>query len=374
MKDTHILVFEHDILKYPPILSIIDFLFSENQKVILLGYCIDDKFLKYFREKGGEYFNLIENDTSSGKIVKILRYKRFQKKVKEKVFSFDVSTTKVWLFGEQCSWMLHDIPFTFDCNIYLFETSSLTVSFKYRLIAPKINYKQTLKAASNVICCEYNRAHLTRSLFNLDKLPVVIPNKPFSVNEKLNSELPTEILNKIEGKKMILYQGVFNYPERKLDEFCESINYLPDDFIICLMGSENPYKQKLQATYESNRVLFLPYMSAPSHLLVTRLAYIGILVYNGDGSDIKKILNTLYCAPNKVFEYSKYSIPMISNDIPALQNIFQNFKNGICIEKLDPQQIAEEIVRISMNYNIYANNSKEFYDSIDLIELYKKVK
>ncbi|RRA90389.1 glycosyltransferase [Paenimyroides viscosum] len=366
----HILIFEHDILKYPPILSVINYLFYQKKDILLIGYCSSEDYLNDFKAKGGIYINVIVNNIDDNPIIKTAKYFTFKKKVHNIVEENYGSQTKLWLFGEQCIWLLHRLVYKYESNLYLFEMPTFNVSFRYKLLSPTINYSKALNAAKKVVCCEYNRAHITKSFFQLEKLPIIIPNKPLINDDVISNKYIKEFTNKVVGKKIILYQGIFNYPERKLDDFCESIKYLSNDFIICLMGSDNDYKRKLKSKYESERILFLPYIPAPHHLSITKLAHIGLLVYNAEGQNIENTLNTLYCAPNKIFEYSKYGIPMVSNDIPALKNIFTSSKCGIAINSMDGKSIAEAIMLIDANYDSFSKNSDEFFNSTDMNNLY----
>lgn len=371
----HILIFEHDIIKYPPILSLVAFLFKENKSIILLGYCSDEKFIRDFKEKGGIYIEVIQNYVDDSSIIKLWKYFCFKHRVKANLKEVDPEQSRVWFFGEKCSWLLHEMVKKFSSNIYLFEIPSFTISLRYRFLSPSLNYKKTLKSAQHVICCEYNRSHITKSFFELDKLPITIPNKPNFKEEGHNVQMDKgleELKLKLRNKKVILYQGIFNYPERKLDSFCEAIDHLPEDFVICLMGANNQYKEKLIEKYKSERVIFLEYIAPPHHLEITKLAYIGILVYKSEDGNICNTLNTLYCAPNKLYEYSRYGIPMISNDVPALSYMFNHFKSGVTVSD-NSENIAHGILEISSNYSKYHDGSTQMYLSVDLDKLYTTV-
>lgn len=373
MKSKHILIFEHDIIKYPPILSLITFLFYEQKSITLIGYCSDERFIADFQSKGGVFKQVIKNNVSDSSIVKIWKYFSFKRRVKAVLKKVDANDTRVWFFGEKCTWLLHDFISRFKSNIYLFEIPSFSVSNRYRLLSPSLNYKRALKSAEHVICCEYNRAHITKSFFELEKLPTVIPNKPNFENAdtQLDSELEM-YARKLQNKKVILYQGIFNYPERRLDGFCEAISLLPQDFVLCLMGSENDYKRKLRKQFNSDRIVFIDYVAAPQHLEITKLAYIGILVYNGEGENISSTLNTLYCAPNKVYEYSRFGVPMISNDVPALNFLFNHYESGVTVQN-DSGDIAKCILEISRHYKRYSQGSRKMYLSVDLDKLYLEI-
>lgn len=76
------------------------------------------------------------------------------------------------------------------------------------------------------------------------------------------------------------------------------------------MGRGSDYYDDLRSRYASERVLFVPFIRPPHHLQVTRLASIGVLSYFPDPSSLAAVINPLYCAPNKIFEYARYGVPM----------------------------------------------------------------
>ena len=109
----------------------------------------------------------------------------------------------------------------------------------------------------------------------------------------------------------------------------------------------------------------IPFVVPPYHLEVTSNAYIGVLTYTPIKNDYS-ILNTLYCAPNKIWEYSMFSIPMISNDLPALKELFMSIQCGVCFDKFTKEQIKDAIVRIDSNYSDFSNESKRLFESVDI--------
>lgn len=99
-----------------------------------------------------------------------------------------------------------------------------------------------MKKALKVVCCEYNRAQITKGIYQLKDLPLVLPNKVI-VDESELSKVPMDIkpmiddiTQKTKGKKVVLYQGIFLDEERRLEEFCEAISHLPDDYAFIAMG------------------------------------------------------------------------------------------------------------------------------------------
>ena len=366
-----VFIFEHDIQKYPPILSIIYFLLEQKKELHIIGSCPNQELIDDITKRGGSFYNIIDNDVSSNKLIKLTRLINFKRRSIKIISNINKNLiNKVWLFGETSIWLFANLFDKYKCVAYLFEVPSLSVATRYKLLSPGIDYQKILQGADKVVCCEYNRAHITKSYFNLRDLPIIIPNKPFEV--KL-SDLSIDLPEQAKNKKIILYQGIFNYPERKMDELCDAMEYLSDDFVLCLMGSDNYYKDKLRDKYSnSNKIVFLPYVAAPNHLNITKLAYIGFLSYSAEIGNIVNSLNTLYCAPNKVFEYSMFSIPMLSNDIPALTSLFEKYDAGISTN-LDIDNIVDAVREIDENYDKYSLGSKSFNNSVNLKKLYLKI-
>lgn len=366
---TEIIIFEHDIQKYPPILSIINYLLNNKRKVVIISCCRSQELIDYIEKKGGSFFNIIDNNVRANSIEKFFRLLLFKRKTLNIVKSFsNINDTVVWLFGETAIWLFPKVFSEFRCIAYLFETPNFEVYPRYKMISPSLNYKKVLGQAAKVVCCEYNRAYITKSFFGLDQDPIVIPNKPYHPN--LGDHIEIELGEQLTGKKIILYQGIFNYPERKMDSLCDAISKLPDEFVLCLMGGDSPYKSQLKEKYkESKRIFFLPYVQAPKHLSFTKKAYIGFISYTAESDNIRNTLNTLYCAPNKIYEYSQFSIPMVSNRLPALTMLFDKFESGIAVESTK-ESLAEAIMTLDANYERYAIGARKMYEDVDLEKLY----
>lgn len=365
----HILIFKNDLAKYPPIITIIDILLKHNYRVAFIGYCSDINIINKRKAAGLTFYNTIIDDVDAFKLGKLFRFFKFKQHTSEILMKIVSNHTQVWFFGIQTIWLLHSLVRKYNSILYLFELPNFRVPFSYKIFCSLKQYKSTIGLSNaKVVCCEYNRAHITKSYFNLKKLPYIIPNKPIvNDTDKVSSIL---IDNGLVGKKIILYQGIFNYPERRLDEFCEAINLLPDEYVLVLMGGpENEYRQYLKKKYVSSRIVFIPFLSPPNHLIITKSAYIGILTYFPCKGSLVQNLNTLFCAPNKLYEYSFFGVPMISNDIPALDFAFNQYQAGICVRAFEPKEIAEKILYINNNYNHFKAESLRLYKSVDIERL-----
>lgn len=370
--DNHLVLY-FDILIYPPALSLIETLLDMGLKVTLYGYCSNTKNIEYLINKGLKFLNIISHDNSDKSVRKFFNLNKFKSQVLLKLRKVH-ENDNVWFLGNETVVLFTKEIKSFNSIIYFFEIPYLTIPIKYRLWASDNEYKQQIKNARRVINCEPNRTLLVKSFFGLsNEQMVTIPNK---TNFKIDLEpnpIP-EILSiqrLLQNKKVIIYQGGINYPERRLDELCEAISFLSDEYVIVILTSDSEYKNQLVERYESDRVLFLPFIKAPYHLHITKLAKIGFLTYFPITGNIEQILNVLYCAPNKVFEYSQFGIPMLSNRLPALDSIYGKYQCGISVEPFNAKALAEAILNIDKDYEYYSSNSEKFYDSINIENIIK---
>ena len=113
-------------------------------------------------------------------------------------------------------------------------------------------------------------------------------------------------------------------------------------------------------------MLFFESIPAPKHLEVTSHAHIGIVFYDG------MTLNKAFCAPNKIYEYSYFGLPCLSNRIPGLVNTVEAFRFGRCID-MKKEEIISAINDIEDNYEEYSLNGKVFYNATDNIAVMRKL-
>ncbi len=372
----HIILFDNDIKKYPPILSIINVLIELGEEVIVVGYTDSESLLKDLKGKGVKYFPVVVDKVRRNKIFKLFVMFKYRRQVNRILKNYDKSEVKLWMFGNTNLWILNKLVHNYSTIVYFFEVPKFKVALKYRIVSPWFSYKKTVQKAWKVVAVEYNRAHITKFLFNLKELPEIIPNKPKFEISKYSLEglsIDKSIISKLADKKVILYQGIFNYPERRLEELCEAMAFLSDDYILCIMGPDDSNKERLKKKYISDKIIFIPFVTPPAHLKITRMAYIGFLSYFPGSYEMSAILNVLYCAPNKIFEYAAFDVPMLANDVPALERDFKEFNAGICVKDFTPEAIAEAIDRLSLNYDKYKEGANKLFNSVSLKDKIKNL-
>lgn len=248
---------------------------------------------------------------------------------------------------------------------YVLQLMELSEELKYH---PKFPVRFDAHKIGNeslaVIVPEYNRAHILQSWWNLNERPLILSNKPFQEkviepNTHIEDDYAREVLKFLEGKRIMLYQGII-HKERPLDKYIYAVDKLGDDYAFIVMSNgENIYKN-----INSRNFYFIPFIAPPKHLQVTSHAHIGVLSYfpvKGDYS----ILNALYCAPNKTFEYSMFGMPMIGNDNPGLKYIFDTNHAGITVENFEIDDICDAVKRIESEYDKYSEGAVKYYNSVD---------
>ena len=122
--------------------------------------------------------------------------------------------------------------------------------------------------------------------------------------------------------------------------------------------------EKIKAVYSD--VEYVSYIPAPYHLEITSYAHIGIVFYRNDA------LNKVFCAPNKIYEYSGFGIPMLANDIPGLKNTVGNAGAAECME-LKANNIINAIQNIEADYDTYSENAKKFFAGTDNLKTMEKL-
>ena len=233
------------------------------------------------------------------------------------------------------------------------------------------------RCARKVVVPEYNRAFIQQTMWRLPETPTVLPNKPaIKRNAVLDLSIDANKLDQIksEKRKIILYQGLFA-DDRDLFPFADAVDSLGGEFVLYLMGKATDAAQqasleKLLSTHTN--VEYLGYIAAPNHLAFTRYARIGLLPYSiCYGGDCPP-LNALYCAPNKIWEYSCYGVPMLGSDIPGLTGIFGRYNCGLTSSS-EPDEISRAICKIDASRDEMSIGANRLFDSIDTKEITERI-
>lgn len=234
------------------------------------------------------------------------------------------------------------------------------------------NYKEGAKKAKAVIVPEYCRAHIIKAIYQLDNVPFIIPNKALYHPQKRNIYIEDEtcrnIINQIRyaGKKIIMYMGILS-KERPLEAIIEAVHN-NDKYEFVVLGSRTRYLSELESKY-NNWFYYLGSVNPPKHLQVASYADIAYVCYVPQGGSV----NAVFCAPNKVYEFAGFGIPLLCNEVPGLKFEVESNGFGVCIPEINTQAIEEAIDNIEENYDTMCEKAHRYYNSINVEALYKGI-
>lgn len=160
-------------------------------------------------------------------------------------------------------------------------------------------------------------------------------NKPSSLSSRSQLGLP-------EDKFIFINQGAGINVDRGMEEFLEALKVL-DDCVLLLVGKGDVYellKAKAQQMGISDRVIFVspkPYLDM---LQYTFNADCGLSLDKGSNP------NYQFSLPNKLFDYIKAGIPVLSSNVIEVKNLVEHYRIGEVVENHNPNTIADSARRI----------------------------
>lgn len=359
-----LVVVGEDVNSLPPIRNLIEILLRNNHTVTLMGE--DKTGLVLDVSPNYRFIKIPEfNGTPLG-----IRYFRRTSFMREHVIKEMLHHDILWTATDSTVRDLGDVVLKYRHVMQLMELIRDIPRWPRQKFF-SLNIKKYAQKAFKVVVPEYNRAHIQKVWWSLSDLPTILPNKmSMPVFDKI--KIPSDILKvvelvKQEKRKIVIYQGVFEN-DRDLDFFVEAVSKLKNKYVLYLMGHETEYKKRL-CTAGGDAVVNIPYLKPPFHLLITKYAYIGIMPYKAaEVAHLAKI-NALYCAPNKLFEYAAYGIPMIGTDMPGLIIPFYRYGIGYVCCPYTVSKIIENIALITDNYTEMSSCCIQYYNSFNMDQI-----
>ena len=350
-----ILIIRKDSLaQLPPLLSVACILRDLGHEVHVVTSEFSPSIIEVLNSKGIT-FEVLNHSGGTSFVSKVYQYIRYRHDAKKLIStkSFDL----LWIEGGHTILALGTFIKKYKFVLQISELYDL-----YPRIIKAIS--KVIHNATVVFMPEYNRSVLYQIWFKLYKRPVVLPNKPYFIPTSSDldriADSKKEILSKLNGKKIILYQG-YIHPERDLSNFIAAARDLGPEWVFVVLGRD---QYGLLDKYKkiNKNLIHIGFIPAPDYLCITRLARIGILTYD------PMLHNTAYCAPNKIFEYGSFSVPMIGNNIPGL-NILKEHGAGILVNENNIESIKSAYKTIDNNHDAYSMNAKALYESINNISI-----
>lgn len=357
-----IIIHKNKLVNMPPVISAILNLKELGHDVVLIDNEVNDYWRNRLRLLNVKIYELpMHGRNILSKVINYLtfRYKVFDILKKETNQSDDVL---LWIEGANTIVSLGTHLKNYKYVLHILE---LHEQSKMQLKA----IGKVIHEAKAVFIPEYNRTCIYQAWFNLKKRPYLLPNKPYflpseeelqKIKIKYNDNLKV-----LEGKKVLLYQGGVS-TTRMLDSIAKANVKLGYKFQLVILGPEQDAGTVKKVKEIDTTVVYIPFLPAPDYLVYTSIAHIGYVCYRPTS------LNNLYCAPNKINEFSAFSVPMLGNDIPGLKYIFQETGSGVVADMSDVDDVTEKLLQIDNNYKNFKSNAYKIYANSDNVKTIKQ--
>lgn len=347
-----IYIHKEEVHKRPPVLSVLNHLSALGQDVDLIT-CGINSSVKAVLNNNNINVYVLPYCKAKHKLGKLKEYILFRRDVFRLIKKIYRENSVLWIEAGATIVSLGEKINSFR---HILQIQELHESEKTTLRS----IKRVIGSAHSVFMPEYNRCVLYQIWFQLKKRPILLPNVPAYLpsleNLKSYETKHSTLINQIQGKKLIIYQGYISM-RRPLDNYIKAVKCLGNPYQILLVGQDcgklEDYKKILP------NIIHIPYVPSPEYLFFTKLSYIGIVSYD------PLVLNNAYCAPNKIFEYAHYGLPMIGNDIPGLKYMIESYQAGMIVDDQNVENIIDSIKMIDANYPQYSSNATVMLNSFN---------
>ncbi|HFI0078722.1 TPA: glycosyltransferase [Streptococcus suis] len=362
-----------DFLGYPPVISLVENLLHNKVSVDLISSTETDRIPQQIKDNSRFNYVYIAYDTRRGVLPKLNRLLFLNKKVRKAVDLSMNDSDILWTTTDIAIYVLRKQLFEYKHVMQLMEL------IQRKPLFPKSRYfdfplEKYARKAHRVVVPDLDRAYIQQAWWDLKALPIVLPNKPYTISPK---NLPADTVKalevmKSETRKILFYAG-FIGSDRNISDFAQAIAGR-EDYCFYMIGKTAEGDTKLKELLELNdNIVYLGYHDAPAHLEFFKLAHIGLTPYIPVRSTIHPEINALYCAPNKVYEYSAFGVPMIGTNVLGLKRPFEQYGIGKCVEDLTAEEIRKCIDAIDKNYEEMKKNCYNFFEKDDLDKIVKDI-
>jgi len=338
-----------------PLISLAHLLHEITSDVLMIVPSCRPKLQAFIQNQGTTVRCYGEPSTTKHSISSRIRDTlRFRRVFKEAIQSAPAHSV-AWVAGGDTAVHLPVPSIRVPWVLHLFELYDTMPIYKFLI-------GRQAKRAQCVVCCEPSRSDIIRTWYQLPDTPLTMPNKPHYHPRKRRSLVTDPHLQRLtdlmDRKKTIMYQGYFGNV-RDLRPFVSAVKQMGTDWLFVAMGIASPDSINEMKSI-SPQFVHIPFVCPPAHLAVTSHAHIGIASYG------YYMLNSIFCAPNKIWEYAGFGLPMICQNLPGLRNTVGTMQAGECIDTSDSSAITTALERIDANYDTYVTASTQMYDSIDM--------
>jgi glycosyltransferase involved in cell wall biosynthesis len=367
-----VLITSERLFEFPPVITLLHTLDRMEQEVTYITPYHDEDFdglglrntrhLSVARTHDERLTRYYENRYAASAAFHTERWLRSQRirqipdKFRRELDRADV----VWVLHEN-TFLLGGKAFADKLGPYLYTMYELCIKNGH---VPEI-YDYAARKALLTVVPEYNRSHIVKAYYALPHMPCIIPNKPLDHPRSKNLPISDPVIAdkmaaiKKTGKKILMYMGILS-SERPLEPIIEAVEQLPE-YTLAVLGGRTPYLDRLEKTM-AGRFEYLGSVKPPHHLNVASHADITYISYVAGNHSI----NAVFCAPNKVYEFAGFGIPMLCNDNPGLKYTVEYEGMGVCVPELTTPHIAAALKKIDANAQTMSEAANRYYDAESL--------
>lgn len=355
-------IVKSDLAYYPPCLSQIQMISDLGVDIEVWYGSSGQTAIDIMAEKGISFIELVDpRGKFPGKLDVVSNWLSFRSAVIKMLRQVDRESTLLWFGTAESIMPLEGVLSGFHYVVSALELYD-DLPMKKALLGP------LCRRAIACTACEITRAYIMKSWWGLESLPYVFPNKPYGMT--LRRELPLScdatrrIVDELEGSDFVIYQGILQN-EESVVEIARALKVLGGHYPLVLMGIDrNGMAPRIKKVYGDTH--YYESIPAPKHLEITSRARFGVVFYDGAN------LNKAFCAPNKIYEYSSFGMPMLANDIPGLANTVGAWGCAECV-KMESDSIAVALEKMDSNYASYSEAAKAFFEHTDNLSTMRRM-
>ncbi len=295
-------------------------------------------------------------------LVRVARWYRFAQSAWRHLDQLLRPDTILWIAGAETAVALGPALFRRKFVLHLFELYDREWRFRIFL-------RRLVRNAALVVVPESNRGALVRLWYQPRMSPAVIPNKSFYSRPQIAAMSlagtgvePATLQALFNQRRTLLYQGLIDLNERDLLPLARVMHQSRGEWQFVLMGHDLKSMDRIQR--ECPGAVHVPFVPPPYHLKITELAFAGAVSYSWNS------LNSLYCAPNKIWEYALCRKPMLCNDVPGLVETVGRCEAGLCVDFNNEDSLSRALIQLVNEYPKFVRGSARLYDSFDAEQVF----
>ena len=153
-----------------------------------------------------------------------------------------------------------------------------------------------------------------------------------------------------ENNIILMMQGAGINEGRGGIELLEAMKYLPDNYLLVMIGSGTQWEEIKQKRIEWNLMDKVEMIDKLPPAKLKKYTGLATIAFSLDSFDD---LNCLYNLPNKIFDYIHAGVPVIATAIPEVKYIVEKYKCGVCIESNAPSILADTVLKMMAGKETY---------------------